>query len=58
MTGARSAVPELDFETIGPNVGEQFPAVELSDQGGALVNLHEHRAGRKALVVFHRSAGW
>jgi len=32
--------------------------VRLSDQTGALVALHEQRAGRPALVVFYRSAEW
>jgi hypothetical protein len=32
--------------------------VRLSDQTGALVDLHERRAGRPALVVFYRSAEW
>ena len=51
-------LPEVDFSTIGPAVGTRFPDVLLPDQSGRLVDLHEHRAGRKALVVFHRSADW
>lgn len=50
--------PPRDFSTIGPKQGEWFPDVRLSDQTGALVDLHAHRAGRPALVVFHRSAEW
>jgi hypothetical protein len=30
----------------------------LPDQHGAAVDLHAVRGGRKALVVFHRSADW
>ena len=51
-------IPELDFDTVGPSVGERFPDVTLPDQTGEPVDLHAHRAGRKALVVFHRSADW
>lgn len=51
-------IPEVDFTDIGPPVGERFPDIVLSDQHGQPVDLHAHRAGRKALVVFHRSADW
>jgi hypothetical protein len=51
-------LPEPDFDSIGPQVGERFPDVVLPDQTGTLVDLHEHRAGRRAIVVFHRSADW
>ena len=42
----------------GPAVGTPFPDVTLPDQSGAPVRLHEARGGRRALVVFHRSARW
>lgn len=48
----------LNFETIGPRVGDLFPDVRLPDQAGRTVDLHADRAGRRALVVFHRSAAW
>jgi peroxiredoxin len=51
-------LPPRDFTTIGPKIGERFPDVRLSDQTGALVDLHQQRAGRRALVVFYRSAEW
>lgn len=51
-------IPEVDFETVGPQVGERFPDVVLPDQRGRLVDLHRDRNRRKALVVFHRSADW
>ncbi len=51
-------LPEVDFDDVGPAVGQRFPDVELIDQHGSLVDLHGHRAGRRALVVFHRSADW
>lgn len=57
-TDSRPPMPVLDFTQIGPQVGERFPDATLPDQLGNPINLHEHRNGRKALVVFHRSAGW
>jgi hypothetical protein len=48
----------IDFSQIGPAVGERFPDVILPDQNGTTVSLHQARGGRRALVVFHRSAGW
>jgi len=58
MADVRPQLPVLDFDQIGPNVGERFPDVTLPDQSDRPVNLHGHRNGRKALIVFHRSAGW
>jgi len=51
-------LPPRDFRAIGPKAGQRFPDVRLSDQTGTLVDLHAHRAGRPALVVFYRSAEW
>ena len=51
-------LPAVDFDEIGPAVGDRFPDVRLPDQTGRVVDLHEHRAGRKSIVVFHRSADW
>ena len=48
----------IDFTTIGPVVRERFPDVVLPDQHGQSVDLHQARNGRRALVVFHRSAAW
>ena len=48
----------IDFSHIGPAVGASFPEVVLPDQHGQLVRLHQTRADRRALVVFHRSASW
>ena len=48
----------LDFTKIGPALGERFPDVILPNQHGQRVNLHQTRHGRRALVVFYRSAGW
>lgn len=51
-------IPEVDFADLGPAIGDRFPDVRLPDQTGATVDLHEHRAGRRALFVVHRSADW
>jgi peroxiredoxin len=50
--------PSTDFSTVGPPVGERFPNVVLPDQHGNLVDLHEVRGNRPALIVFYRSARW
>ena len=51
-------LPTLDFDRIGPAVGSPFPDIVLPDQHGHQVDLHAERAGRRALVVFYRSAAW
>jgi len=51
-------LPPRDFSKIGPNAGERFPDIVLPDQSGCAVDLHAARAGRKAIVVFYRSAEW
>lgn len=51
-------LPVIDFSSIGPMVGEPLPDIRLRNQRGEQVDLHRARAGRRALVVFHRSAGW
>jgi peroxiredoxin len=51
-------LPVLDFSTIGPSVGSRFPDIRLPDQTGRMVDLHVQRGGRRALVVFYRSARW
>ena len=48
----------IDFTNIGPAVGERFPDVSLPDQHGQTIDLHQTRAGRRAVVLFHRSAAW
>ena len=51
-------IPQVDTDELGPAVGDRFPDIVLPDQSGSPIDLHAHRAGRKALVVFHRSADW
>ena len=48
----------IDFERVGPRLGERFPDVVLPDQSGLPIDLHRHRGDRRALVVFIRSADW
>src|SRR4029450_5368833 len=52
------ALPPRDFSTIGPREGTRFPEVVLPDQHGVTLDLHAARGGRRALVVFYRSADW
>jgi len=47
-----------DYTQVGPQLGELFPDVVLPDQTGRSIDLHHERRGRKALIVFHRSARW
>jgi peroxiredoxin len=53
-----TSLPQIDFSTVGPALGERFPDVVLPDQHGTPVDLHAARDGRRALVLFHRSADW
>ena len=49
---------EVNFEQLGPAVGQRFPALTFGTTGGTQIDLDTDRAGRPALVVFHRSARW
>lgn len=55
---ADSSLPEIDFRGIGPQIGERFPDVQLPDQHGNFVSLHDVRGTRRAAVVFYLSADW
>ncbi len=48
----------IDCTTRGPAVGERFPDIILPDHHGQRIHLHQARNGRRALVVFYRSASW
>ena len=50
--------PATDEFPTGPAVGEPVPSFVLTDQSGQRVRFPEVLAGRKALVVFQRSAVW
>lgn len=49
--------PRGEFPT-GPEVGARLPDVVARHHNGSLVDVHRHRAGRPAVVVFYRSAVW
>ena len=51
-------LPEVDFDQVGPPVGQRFPELILPNQHGDLIDLHESRGNRRGLVVVHRSADW
>ena len=42
----------------GPEVGSRLPEFTLPDARGEAVDFHQHRNGRKSVVVFYRSAVW
>ncbi len=42
----------------GPAIGAPFPDFTLRDQHGTPVNFTAARAGRRAMIVVHRSAAW
>ena len=46
-----------DFPT-GPAIGERLPEFTLPNQHGEMVDFQEHHEGRKAVLVFYRSAVW
>ena len=61
MTGTvepPTALVPVDYDGVGPTVGERFPDIRLPDQTGEIVDLHARRNGRKAIVIVHRSADW
>lgn len=47
-----------DYTLAGPQIGDRFPDVVLPGQNGSLIDLHESRRGKRAIIVFHRSARW
>ena len=56
QTRPSGRMPEsYDFPT-GPAVGEPLPEFTLNDQHNQPVNFSRARDGKRALVVFHRSA--
>jgi len=48
----------MDYARVGPAVGELVPDFELPDVDGHPIHFHNWRNGRRALVVFYRSASW
>ena len=50
-------IPRGAFPT-GPAIGSPLPEVRCLDADGAAFDLHLHRAGGPAILVFFRSAVW
>ena len=57
LSRAARREPGRIFPT-GPAVGERLPNFTLPDQLGWQIDFETARQGRKAIVVFHRSAYW
>ena len=55
---ANSGDPLTEDFSKGPAVGEPLPDFELPDQRGRPVRFSERAAGRRALILFYRSASW
>ena len=53
---ARAGLP--DGAATGPEVGETLPDFELPDAFGNTLRFHADRGGKKAALVFYRSAVW
>ena len=47
-----------EYGERGPGVGAAFPNIRLPDQFGNMVDLHQRRNGRPAVVMFNRSVVW
>jgi hypothetical protein len=43
---------------LGPQIGEQVPDFELSDQFGQIQDLESIMGPNGAMLLFHRSADW
>ena len=43
---------------LGPQVGEQVPDFQLSDQFGEIHDLESVMGPNGAMLLFHRSADW
>ena len=46
-----------DFPT-GPGIGEPVPDFMLPDAFGNMVRFSDARGGKRALILFYRSASW
>jgi hypothetical protein len=54
----QSAVPAVDVQMIGPQVGSAAPPFVLPDQAGQLRSLESIMGPKGAVLVFFRSADW
>jgi hypothetical protein len=55
---ATQRIPPTDDFPTGPAAGARFPDFTLRNQRNEPVRLENARAGRRALIVFQRSARW
>jgi hypothetical protein len=51
-------MPATDDFPTGPGAGQRFPEATLRNQRGERVSLEAARGGRRAFLVFQRSARW
>ena len=59
LAGGQSApAPAIDFDRMGPKIGETTPAFSLADQNARTRTLASVLGPRGALLVFFRSADW
>ena len=49
---------QVVVSNLGPQIGDQVPDFELSDQFGELQNLESIMGPNGAMILFHRSADW
>ena len=54
----QAASPPVDFDAIGPKVGEIAPDFELRDQSGTRRKLSSLAGPKGTMLVFYRSADW
>lgn len=50
--------PAVDVATLGPQVGDKVPDVNLSDQRGQMRTLASLMGPKGLVLVFNRSADW
>jgi hypothetical protein len=55
---ALQAVPPVNLDTIGPQVGDTAPDFALRDQHGASRTLSSLTGPNGTMLVFYRSADW
>ena len=49
---------QVVVSNLGPQIGDQVPEFQLSDQFGELQNLESIMGPNGAMILFHRSADW
>lgn len=56
--GQSAPAPAIDFDRMGPKIGETAPAFSLADQNARTRTLASVLGPKGALLVFFRSANW